>query len=86
MSTVDIHLPDALTSYLNRESARRGYQNPSEFVQALLEAEQIRNIRKDLEAMLLEAADGPFSDWTDDDVADIERAGTRLIERRRKSR
>jgi Arc/MetJ-type ribon-helix-helix transcriptional regulator len=86
MSTLDIRLSDALKSYVEEEVARRGYKDASEFVQALLEAERHRDIHREVEAMLLEAVNGPFSEWTNNDIRDIERAGTRLIERRRKSR
>ena len=85
MSTVDIQLPDALKSFMDEESARRGYQSPSEFMQALLEAERFRSHGKELESMLLETVDGPFTDWTEHDLTDIERAGSHLIERRRKN-
>jgi Arc/MetJ-type ribon-helix-helix transcriptional regulator len=83
MSTIGIQLPDELRNYLQEEAARRGYKDQSEFVQALLEAEKLRDLRKDLEAMLLEAVDGPFTPWTDADVQDIEREGMRLIEQRK---
>lgn len=84
MSNVDIQLPDALKSFMDEESVRRGYHSPSEFMQALLEAERFRSYGKELEAQLLEAVNGPFTDWTEHDLADIERAGSHLIERRRK--
>jgi Arc/MetJ-type ribon-helix-helix transcriptional regulator len=83
MSTIGIQLPDDLRAYLQEEAARRGYKDQSEFVQALLEAEKLRNLRKDLETMLLEAVDGPFTPWTDTDVEDIEREGMRLIQQRK---
>jgi len=83
MSTLDIILPDPLRAFVDDQVAQRGYRNASEFVQALIEAEQLRDRRQDIENQLLEAADGPFTDWTDDDITDIERLGTRLIERRK---
>jgi antitoxin ParD1/3/4 len=83
MSTVDIHLPDHLKSFLDEQVARRGYKDASEFLQSLLEAEKHRNLNHKLEKMLLEAADGPFEEWTEEDVENIERLGLRLIERRK---
>ena len=86
MTTVNIHLPDALKTYLESQAARRGYKGASEFVQALLEAERHRDLGKELERALLEAADGPLSEFTTDDVADIERAGDRVLAKRRLAR
>ena len=83
MSIVDIHLPETLKSYLDEQIARRGYKDASEFMGALLEADRVKQVGADLESMLLEAADGPFTGWTDEDVAAIGRLGERLIERRR---
>jgi len=83
MSTIDIRLPDHLKAFLEAQAARRGYADASEFVQALLEAEQHRQLKSELEQMLLETADGPFSDWTEDDVNDVRRGGKRLIQGRR---
>ena len=83
MSTLDIHLPDELSRYLRDEAARRGYRDISQFVQSLLQAEQHRQLGQELEARLLEAVDGPFSQWSDDDVDEIRKTGKQLIERRR---
>ena len=83
MSTISIRLSDDLKSYLDAEIERRGYRDASELVQSLLDAEKHRVLQKEIEDMLLETADGPFTDWTDDDVEDIRRAGTRIIERRK---
>lgn len=83
MSTLDIHLPDDLKSYVDEQVARRGYKDASDFLRSLLEAEKHRNLNTELESMLLEAADGPFDEWTEDDVESIERLGLRVIERRK---
>jgi len=80
MSTIDIHLRDDLKAYMEKEAAQRGYANSSEFVAALLEADQHRRLKRDVEQMLLETVDGPFSDWTENDLSDIQRAGRRIIE------
>ena len=83
MTTVNIQLPDSLKSYIETQAARRGYKGASEFVQALLEAERHRELGDELEGLLLEASDGPFSAWTSEDLADIERVGDRLLQKRR---
>ena len=81
MSSRDITLPDELHSYLERESGRRGYKNVSEFVQSLVEAERHRDVRKEVETLLLEALDSPASEWTEQDVEDIRTTGLKIIER-----
>jgi Arc/MetJ-type ribon-helix-helix transcriptional regulator len=82
MSTIDLQLPDELGTFVRVEAARRGFPNPSEFVQALLEAERHRQVRVDIEASLLDAVDGPFSEWTEDDLEEIRTTGRRMIGRR----
>ena len=84
MTTINIHLSDELQSYLQQEAVRRGYKDASEFVQSLLEAERLRDIRKELEDSLLEAIEGPFTPLTDADFDDIVREGTKIIEKRQK--
>lgn len=79
MSTIEIHRPETVKAYLNEQVARRGFRDASEFVQSLLEAERQRHVGREVEQLLLEAAGGPFSEWTDDDVDDIRRAGRRAI-------
>ncbi len=83
MSTIPIHVSDAMQTYVKDQAARRGYKDASEFISNLITADQHRQLRQEVEEQLLEAADGPFSDWTDDDVESIRAAGRRIIERRR---
>ncbi len=83
MSTIDINISDALKAFVHEQVARRGYRDASEFLQSLLEAERRRQVGREVEQMLIAAADGPFTEWTDDDVADIGRAGRRLIDQRK---
>ena len=83
MKTMDITLPDELQVFAQTEAIRRGFSNPGEFMQSLLEAEKYRQFRQEVESLLLEAADGPFSEWTDRDSNDIRRIGRALIERRK---
>ena len=82
MTRLDVNLPDALKAFIEEQVARRGYKDASAFVQSVLEAERQRQVGREVEQALLEAADGPFTDWTNDDVEDIRRAGKRLIEKR----
>ena len=82
MTTLDVNLPDTLKAFVEEQVARRGYKDASAFVQSVLEAERQRQVGREVEQALLESADGPFTDWTDDDVEDIRRAGKRLVEKR----
>jgi hypothetical protein len=86
MSTLPLHLPDDLKAYVEAQAAERGYGSPSEFVTSVLEAERAKNVARDVDALLLEAVDGPFEDWTETDLDDIRRAGRALIERRKGQR
>jgi hypothetical protein len=80
---MDISLPSDLLAFAETESARRGFKDASGFMQSLLEAEKHRHVRSEIESLLLEAVDGPFSPWTDQDLMDIRRVGTQLIEQRK---
>jgi antitoxin ParD1/3/4 len=73
MGTIAIHLPAALKAFIDEQVAKGEYQDASEFVQALLEAEVQRRVRRQVEQLLLEAVDGPFEQWTEQDVEDIRR-------------
>jgi Arc/MetJ-type ribon-helix-helix transcriptional regulator len=68
---------------VEEQVAQGGYGSASEFVTSLLEAERAKNVGAEIEALLLEAVDGPFEDWTDTDMDDIRRVGRALIERRK---
>jgi antitoxin ParD1/3/4 len=87
MNTIDINLPDPLKAFVEEQVARRGYRDASEFVQLLLEAERQRQVGREVEQLLLDALDDddePLTEWTDQDLDDIRRAGRRLIEKRRR--
>jgi Arc/MetJ-type ribon-helix-helix transcriptional regulator len=83
VSTINFNLPDALNTYLTEQAARRGYANASEFVQNLIENDRHRQVKTEIETMLMESIDGPFSEWSTQDGQDIRDTGRRLIERRR---
>ena len=81
--TLKIELPEDLHQYIQEQITKHGYRDVSEYFAAVLEAQQQRELGHEIEEMLLETSDGPFSDWTDDDVSDIERVGRRILERRK---
>jgi hypothetical protein len=83
MSTVPIQLPDDLRAYVEAQAAERGYDSLSEYVTSVLEAQRAKSVARDVDALLLEAVDGPFEDWTETDLDDIRRTGRAIIERRK---
>ncbi len=48
MSTMNISLPDALKSFVDRQVARRGYATSSEYVRELIRADQDRERLREL--------------------------------------
>jgi hypothetical protein len=83
MSTLPIHLPDDLRAFVEAKAAEHGYSSPSAFVTSLVEAERVKSVARDVDALLLEAIDGPFEDWTESDLDDIRKTGRALIEQRK---
>jgi hypothetical protein len=79
-----VHVPDELEPFVASQAAERGHKSASDFIISLIEAERHRISDSQIDALLDEAIDGPFSDWTDTDVEDIRRVGTRLIEMRKR--
>ena len=85
MSTIDITLPDALKRYLDEQVTRRGYQNASEYLESLLEADRLRELREELELTLAKRVDGPFSPLTPQDFEDIRKEGRRILAERKRA-
>ena len=83
MSTIDITLPEPIKAYVEKQVAANGYKDASDFFVSLVEGHQHRQLRSEVESMLLERIDGPFEDWTDQDVEDIRREGTAMINQRK---
>ena len=84
MSTIGINLPDTLKAFVDQQLVKGEFRDASEFVPSLLEAEVQRQIAREVEQVLLEAADGEFQEWTEQDVEDIRRTGQRVIEERKR--
>ena len=84
MTTIGINLPDSLNAFLEEQIALRGHRDASDYLQSLLEAERRRQVGRDVEEMLQATTDGPFEDWTAQDLDDIRRVGTRAIEMRKR--
>jgi hypothetical protein len=84
MKTVDVQVPDELEAFVELQVAERGLRNASDYFVSLAEADRHRTSDSEIEQLLDEAIDGPFSDWTESDVEDIRQVGTRLIEMRKR--
>ena len=78
-STIGITLPAAMKTYVEAQAAKGGCTDISEFIVSVLEEHQHRRVRSEIETMLLKRIDGPFEEWTDQDMVDIRREGTALI-------
>jgi Arc/MetJ-type ribon-helix-helix transcriptional regulator len=85
MSAIDISLPEALQKYVQEQVAHRGFSDAGEYLRSLIEADQHRQLDSEVEAMLLQAVDGPFTDWNERDLDDIRRVGSAIIDRRKRA-
>jgi len=54
MATLNISLPDAMRTFIENEVKRGAYSTPSEFIRALVRADQKRKAEDRLEQLLLE--------------------------------
>lgn len=81
--TLQIQLTDELSTYLQQRATELGYRDVSEYIAAILQADQRSKSRSDVDRLLLEAAAGPFADWTDQDAEDVRRVGRKMIARHR---
>jgi len=77
--TIGLKLPSPMKAYLEAQATKCGCADVSEFVVSVLAAHQQRQVRSEIEAMLLERIDGPFAEWTDQDMEYIRKEGTALI-------
>lgn len=70
MNTFPINLTDSLAQYLQEQIASGEYATPSDYIQALIQADQARKTR--LETLALEGIQsGPSTPMTDNDWADL---------------
>jgi antitoxin ParD1/3/4 len=67
MTTLNLGLPEAMKSFVDHEAARRGYESPAKYLQALIREEARRRAKEELEAKLLEGLEGESSPMTADD-------------------
>ncbi len=76
MQTMNISLPDSMKHFIEGQVAAGGYSSASEYVRALVRAEQQRQAKARLETLLLEALDsGDATTMTKEDWDALRRAG-----------
>lgn len=78
MTTMNISLPDALKSFVDRQVSTRGYSTSSEYVRELIRRDQDRQRLRNL---LLEGAASPPTDVADGAYFDSLRQGVREADR-----
>ena len=70
MQTMNVSLPDSLTEYIQQQVARLGYENASDYISELVQADQLRKERLALEAEVLRGLECketvPFNNETRD--------------------
>jgi len=74
-----VPLPPDLKMFVDRQVQAGGYEHVSEYIRRLINEDQRRKTREDIDRKLLEALDGaPSSDWSAHDLDSLKR---RVIER-----
>jgi antitoxin ParD1/3/4 len=54
MTTLNISLPEPLQEYIDGKVAECGYSTPSEYIRQLIEEDQQRSARQQIDALLIE--------------------------------
>ena len=82
-TSLNISLPEALKEFVHERVAEQAYSNPSDYIRALIRADQKRRAEEKLEQLLLEGLEsGPAREY---DFEEIRReVRRRLAEQRRK--
>jgi hypothetical protein len=78
-----ISLPDAAKPLVERQMAKAGYEDASEYVMSLIEREGHRVARAEVEQMLLEAVDEPSIPLTKKLLNQIRSEGRRVLSKRK---
>jgi antitoxin ParD1/3/4 len=85
MTSLNVSLPEPMKKFIESEVKRGGYSTPSEYVRALVRAEQKRNAEDHLERLLLDGlGSGPATEMTRKDWDDVRRRVLRGKARRKK--
>ncbi len=85
METINISLPDALRTYVEKRVIQDGYDTTSEYFRELVQQDQRRQADERLEASLLKSLDGePAKPFAKSDIEEVRQAvSTRLSEKRK---
>jgi antitoxin ParD1/3/4 len=73
VATMNISLPDDMRAFVEAQLVKEGYASASEYLRALIREAQKRQARQELEAKLLEGLQGPATEMTAEDWADLRR-------------
>jgi antitoxin ParD1/3/4 len=83
MTLLHVALPDPIKAFVDDQVSKGTYASADEYLASLVEADQQRQLRRDLEEKLLVAARGPSTPMTSRDWAEIRETGHRLISERK---
>jgi antitoxin ParD1/3/4 len=65
-TTIQLPLSETLSTFVDEQAARQGYNGAADYIAALLEAEQKKKAQEQLDALLLEGLNsGPAKPLTD---------------------
>lgn len=85
MTSLNVSLPEPMKKFIEAEVRRGGYSTPSEYVRALVRAEQKRKAEDHLERLLLEGLEsGESAPMTGKDWHDIRREGLAQLATKKK--
>ncbi len=86
-ASIHISLPTPLRQWVSEQVVAGGYDTESEYIRALLQSEQTRRLRAQIDSNLLEAIEsGQAEPLTAADWEEIRREGQTLAESRQRKR
>lgn len=86
MQSMNISLPDPLKKFVDGQIAQGRYSSVSEYMRALIRADEKRKAEEHLEAKLLEGMNSPESELTPADWSAIRNEALAKLEERKKQR
>ena len=84
-SSMNISLPPALKNWVNDQVEARGFGTASEFLRDMLRREREKSLRFQIDQSLAKAMESPATEMTDTDWGHIEKAGRKLVQKRKKA-
>lgn len=70
-TTMNISLPETLKEFVKERTLEKSYSNPSDYVRALIRADQKRRAEERLNELLIEGLSSPAEEVTAEDWAAI---------------